>query len=520
MDSLTALISGTARRARRQKSTNALAVFLPLGAAAYFLGVSLLRAFGLPAWIPAGLAATVLGGLVFALRAARQGTQTHTIAALLDEKTDGQERFLTYVSLPDVSPSKSSASDVHAHLRVQAARKAALFVPKRDLPFRLDRRVPLTCAAAVLSGLLFGFVSGDEVSGRGTAGLPASVETRPLDALIRSLEQTAHTLTQPASMTRTERDADAAEKRRTERQQVGAALRELVRQLEGSSLTPQQKRRAIEETQKRLHLPVSLPQVLPIDLELLGSDNGQDGHPGTQEDASLAALNENLERLKQSLSQTSGSEPESSTGQTDRKSAAHSESGKVGDPALEAAGGGIQFDGLPDEPGKERADRTGNGTPGEQQTSLADPESRQAAAGVDPGKAGPTSHRQAASHDPTAAPRPGTDRRNADRPEQSDRTAGRSGGQGEGERYYGPGERMGGFTTKDVGYVKVRIPASVSTGPGRPQLTDNPDPAVPVTPYSNAPLAEDPRNPDAPQQPIPYEYRAILTQSEEGNTGP
>lgn len=79
---------------------------------------------------------------------------------------------------------------------------------------------------------------------------------------------------------------------------------------------------------------------------------------------------------------------------------------------------------------------------------------------------------------------------------------------------------MGDFTTKDVDYVKVRIPASVSTGPGRPQLTDNPDPAVPVTPYSNAPLAEDPRNPDAPQQPIPYEYRAILTQSEEGNTGP
>ncbi len=519
MDSLTALIAGTARRARRQKSTNALAVFLPLSAAAYFLGVSLIRAFGLPAWIPAGLAATVLGGLVFALRAARRGTRTHTIAALLDEKTDGQERFLTYVSLPDVSPSEPSASDVHAHLRVQAARKAALFVPKRDLPFRLDRRVPLTCAAAVLSGLLFGFVSGDEVSGRGTAGRPASVETRPLDALIRSLEQTTHTLTQPVSVTRTERDTDAAEKRRIERQQVGAALRELVRQLEGSSLTPQQKRRAIEETQKRLHLPVSLPRVLPFDLEPFGSDNGQDGHPGTQEDASLAALNQNLERLKQSLSQTSGSEPGPSTGQADRKSAAQPESGKAGDPGPKAAGGGIQFDGLPDEPRRERADRTGSGTPGEQQTSLTDPESRQAVAEVDPGKAGPMSHRQAASHDPTAAPRSGADRRNADRPEQSDRTAERSGGRGEGERYYGPGERMGGFTTKDVGYVKVRIPASVSTGPSRPQLTDNPDPAVPVTPYSNAPLAKDPRNPDAPQQPIPYEYRAILTQSEEGRTG-
>ena len=520
MDSLTALIAGTARRARRQKSTNALAVFLPLSAAAYFLGVSLIRAFGLPAWIPAGLAATVLGGLVFALRAARRGTQMHTIAALLDEKTGGRERFLTYVSLPDVSPSKSSASDVHAHLRVQAVRKAVLFVPKQDLPFRLDRRVPLTCAAAVLSGLLFGFVSGDEASGRGAGGPPAGVEIPPLDALIRSLEQAAHTLTQPASVARTDQDTDAAEKRRTERQQVGEVLRELVRQLESSSLTPQQKRRAIEETQERLHLPVSLPRVLPFDLEPFGSDNGLDGPPGTQEDASLAALNENLERLKQSLSQTSGGEPGPSTGQTDRKSATQPESSKAGDPEPKAAGGGIQFDRLPDKPGRERADRTGSGTPGEQQTSRTDLESRQAVAGVDPGKAGPMSHRQAASHDPTAAPRPGANRRSADRSEQSGRTAGRSGGRGEGERYYEPGERTGGFTTKDVGYVKVRIPASASTGPSRPQLTDNPDPAVPVTPYSNAPLAEDPRNPDAPQQPIPYEYRAILTQSEEGNTGP
>lgn len=520
MDSLTALIAGTARRARRQKSTNALAVFLPLGAAAYFLGVSLIHAFGLPAWIPAGLAATVLGGLVFALRSVCRGTQTHTIAAFLDEKTGGQERFLTYVSLPDVSPSESSASDVHAHLRVQAARKAALFVPKRDLPFRLDRCVPLTCAAAVLSGLLFGFVSGDEASGRGTGDPPAGVEIPQLDALIRSLEQTAYTLTQPASVTRTERDTDTAEKRWAERQQVGAALRKLVRQLESSSLTPQQKRRAIEETQKRLHLPVWLPQVLPFDLEPFGSDNEQGGHPGTQDDDSLTALNQNLERLKQSLSQTSGNEPGPGTGQTDRKSATQPESGKASDPEPKAAGGGIQFDGLPDGPRRERADRTGSGTPGEQQTSRTDPESRQAVAGVDPGKAEPVPHRQAARHDPTAAPRQGTNRRSADRPEQSGRTAGRSGGRGEGERYYEPGERTGGFTTRDVGYVKVRIPASVSTGPGRPQLTDNPDPAVPVTPYSNAPLAEDPRNPDAPQQPIPYEYRAILTQSEEGNSGP
>lgn len=520
MDSLTALIATTARRARRQKSMNALAGFLPLSAAAYFLGIGLIHAFGLPAWIPTGLAATVLGGLVFALRAARRGTQTHMIAAFLDEKTGGQERFLTYVSLPDVSPSESSASDVHAHLRVQAARKAVLFVPKRDLPFRLDRRVPLTCAAAVLSGLLFGFVSGDEVSGRGIGDPPADVEIPPLDALIRALEQTAHALTQPASVTRTERDTDAAEKRWAERQQVGAALRELVRQLESSSLTPQQKRHAIKETQKRLHLPVSFPQVLPIDLELLGSDNGQDGQPEKRGDDPLADLNQNLERLKQSLSQTSGSESGPGAGQTDRKSAAQPESGKTGDPEQKAAGGGIQFDGLPDEPRREQADRTGSGPPGEQQTSLGDPESRQAAAGVDLGKAGPMSHRQAASQDPTAAPRSGADRRNANRPEQSSRTRERSGGRGEGERYYEPGERTGGFTTKDVGYVKVRIPASLSTGPGRPQLTDNLDPAVLVTPYSNAPLAEDPRNPDAPQQPIPYEYRAILTQSEEGNTGP
>lgn len=513
MDSLTALLAGAIRRARRQKSTNALAVFLPLGAAAYFLGASLTRGFGLPVWIPAGLAAAVLGGLIFALLTARRATRTRTIASLLDEKTGGEERFLTYVSLPGVSPSESAASDFRTYLRIQTARKAALFVPKRDLPFRLDRRVPLACAAAVLSGLLFGFVSGDEATGRVTGGPPATVGIEPpaVDALIRAIEQTAHALTQPASVTRTDRDTDVAEKGQTENRQIGEALRQLVRRLESPSLTPEQKQSAIEETQKRLNLPVSLPRVLPIDLELLGSDSGQDGHPGKRGDDSLAKLNENLERLKQALSQTSGSEPGPGTGQTERNSVAQPESGKTGDPEPKAAGGGIQFDGLPDEPRKERADRTESGPPGQQQTSRTDPESRQAAA-VDPGKAGPMPHRQAAQPDPTATSPSGADRRNAEQHGPAGESTGRSGGQGDGERYYGPGERTDGFTTKDVGYVKVRIPASASPGPDRPQLTDNPDPAVPVTPYSNAPLAEDPQNPNTPQQPIPYEYRAILTQ--------
>ena len=509
MDSLTALLAGAVRRARRQKSANALAVFLPLGAAAYFLGASLTRAFGLPVWIPAGLAVAVLGGLIFALLTARRATQTRTIASLLDEKTGGRERFLTYVSLPDVSLSESAASDVRTHLRIQTARKAALFVPKRDLPFRLDRRVPLACAAAVLSGLLFGIVSGDEATGRETGGPPVMVgiDAPAVDALIRAIEQTAQALAQPASETRTDRDTDVAEKGQTEHRKIGEALRDLVQRLESPSLTPQEKRRAIEETQKRLYLPVSLPQVLPIDLELLGSDNGQDGQPEKQGGDSLAELNENLERLKQALSQTSGSEP--GTGQTDRNSVAQPESGKTGDPEPKAAGGGVHFDRLPDEPRRERADRTESGPLGQQETSRTDPESRQAAA-VDPGKAGPVPHRQAARHDPT--PRSGADRRNTEQPGPAGETAGKSGGQGDGERYYEPGERTDGFSTKDVGYVKVRIPASASPGPGRPQLTDNPDPAVPVTPYSNAPLAEDPQNPNTPQQPIPYEYRAILTQ--------
>lgn len=509
MDSLTALIAGAVRRARRQKSANALAVFLPLSAAVYLLGASLIRAFGLPVWIPTGLAAVVLGGLIFALRAARRATQTRTIASLLDEKTGGRERFLTYISLPDVSPSESAASDFRTHLRVQTARKAALFVPKRDLPFRLDRRVPLACAAAALSGLLFGFVPGDEASGRGVP--PAGVETPPLDTLIRTIEQMAHALTQPASTTRTERKTGATEKRQTEHRQIGEALLDLVRRLENPVLTPQEKRQAIEETQKRLNLPVSLPRVLPIELELLGSDNGQNGQPEKQGTDPLAELNENLERLKQSLSQTSGSEPGPSTGQTERNSVAQPESGSAGEPEPKAAGGGIQFDGFPDGPRRERADRTGSGTPGRQQASRTAPESRQAAA-VDPGKAGSGPHRQAARRDATAAPGSGADRRNADQPGQAGETAGRSGGHGDGERYYAPGERTEGFVTKDVGYVKVRIPASASTGPDRPQLTDNPDPAVPVTPYSNMPLAENPQNPNTPQQPIPYEYRDILTQ--------
>lgn len=520
MDSLNALIADTTRRARRQKRANALGFFLPLGVAVYFLGSSVVWSFGWPTWLPVGLAVAVLGGLTYALRQARRATQPRAIAALLDEKTNGQERFLTYVSLSSATdsartdPTTGRASDFLARLGSQAAHKAAFFAPKRDLPFRLDRRVPLACVAAVLSGLLFGFASS---GGAVDVALPAP------EVLLQAIEAAARELadpTQAGSGTRgaegapaasAERGTRAVENDHAERRRAAEELRTLVRQLKDPRRTPQDKQRLIEETQKRLNLPVSIPQMLPFDLKLFGADSDRADDPGNQgdspqpDDRTLAKVNENLEQIKKSLSAAHDSEPAGSGQATDQNPDPRQQSAQAGTPKPKPAGGGIKFDQSPDQSGTKQTAPTAGNTASQQKTSHADPRAERSETGVDPNKAGPAQHRHAARQQTDAARRP-----HADQTARRAQDSGKPGGQGTGERYYKPGEAPSGFTTKDVRYVKVRIPVAARTSGDGAELTDNPHQAVPATPYSNAPLADRPRDKDAPQQPIPYEYRAIL----------
>jgi hypothetical protein len=83
-------------------------------------------------------------------------------------------------------------------------------------------------------------------------------------------------------------------------------------------------------------------------------------------------------------------------------------------------------------------------------------------------------------------------------------------GGGRGERFLKPGEQPGGFLTKDVRFVKVRIPVGNEPQSGGDKLTENYDAAQPKTPYSNAPLKEGLPDQVQLKQPIPLEYRAIL----------
>ena len=494
MDSLSHLFATTARRVLWQRSANTLGFFLPLGIAVFFLGYGLVLACSLPIWVSFLPPVIVFGVLLNSLRQEKKSCQDGRIAGLLDEKTDGQERFLTLVTLP-------SSSDFLAQIRREAARKAAFFVPERDLPFQLDRRVPLACVGAVLSGLLFLFLP---TGGAALAPSDPSPSAPTPEALIQDIGEIARELIRPQS---------PSEEQQTE-QQAGAQLLVLSQNLKNPALTPQEKIRLIDEAQKRMNLPVPIPQILPIDLKLFGSDSKQDDSPGNQgdrpqpEDTPLAKTNERLEQLKQSLS-AQGREPQqgaqNQNQQNQTNQSGNQQSQKQKNTPQES-GGGIQFDQpqSQDNTGKKQAQQP---TAGQQQKPPQPgqkPDAQQPPSGVDP--AGHDEQRRHATPQSSQEKPP----QQATQPNQSDQQPGKSGGQGKGERFYKPGEQPGGFRTQDAGYVKVRIPTGIKAEQDSQELTENTNPAVPTTPYSNVPLADRPQEKNAPQQRIPLEYRSIL----------
>ncbi len=486
MDSLSQLLTATARRVLWQRSANTLGFFLPLGIAVFFLGYSLLLACSLPigfAFLPP---VVVFGFLLQSLRQGKKSYQDESIARLLDEKTAGQERFLTLTTL-------SSSSDFLAQVRSQAARKAAFFVPERDLPFHLDRRVPFACVGAVLSGLLFLFLPSGSAALAPSGLSPVAPTT---ETLLRNIEDIARQLVRVQSS--------------PEEQQVGAQLLVLAQELKNPALTPQEKMRLIDEAQKRMNLPLPVPQILPLDLKLFGSDSKQDDSPGNQgdspqpENTPLAKTNEDLEQLKQSLS-AQRNEAQPGTQNTNQPDQSDNQRSQKQQDTSQESDGGIKFDQpqSQEQKGKQQAQQNTSGQQQQAPQPGQQPDAQQPPSGVDPHKAGPEQRRHATQQS--------NERKQPQQsPEQSDQQPGQSGGQGKGERFYKPGEQPGGFLTQAARYVKVRIPTGVEVEQDSRELTENTSPAVPTTPYSNAPLADRPPEKKTPQQRIPLEYRAIL----------
>ncbi len=483
MDSLSQLFTATARRVLWQRSANTLGFFLPLGIAVFFLGYCLILACALSIGFSFLPPLVVFGFLLKSLRQGKKSYQDESIARLLDEKTAGQERFLTLATLP-------SSSDFLAQVRSQAARQAAFFVPERDLPFHLDRRVPFACVGAVLSGLLFLFLPSGSAALAPSSLSPVAPTT---ETLLQNVEDMARQLVRAQST--------------PEEQQAGAKLLVLAQELKNPALTPQEKMRLIDEAQKRMNLPLPVPQILPLDLKLFGSDSRQDDNPGNQGDSPqpeqtpLAKTHENLEQQSLSTQRNEAQPGTQNTNQTDQSDKQQSQQQNT----PQESGGGLTFDQPQSQEQKGRQPAQQN-TSGQQQQAPPpgqQPDTRQPPSGVDPHKAGHEQHRHATQQS--------NERKQPQQaPEQSDQQPGQSGGQGKGERFYKPGEQPGGFLTQAAGYVKVRIPTGMKTDQDSQELTENTSPAVPTTPYSNAPLADRPPEKNAPQQRIPLEYRGIL----------
>ncbi len=496
LDKLSQLIVSTHYRALRQQRMNTLGFFLPLGVMLFFLADVLLYSFCLPSVFALILPLIVLGFMLNSLGHDKKTIRQETIATLLDEKTDGKERFLTLVTLPPSHPSEhpAAAASFLTQLRNEAARKAAFFVPKRDLPFQLDRRVPVAFLGAVLSGILLLFLPmGDAASGD-AAAVPHSAPAP--EAFIQNIEDIARNLLRPQST--------------PESHKTGAQLLILTQELKDPTLTPQQQIRLIDEAQKRMNLPASIPQILPIDIKLFGSDSQQEDDPGNQRDPPqsenqpLAKTNENLEQLKKALSAAHGNEPQQGSknqDQSDEQSDSKEQQNRK--PQPKESGGGIKFDQPQQKTGQKQSEQNSSD---QQQQSAQQLNKPHSPSGVDPRKAGQESQRQA-TQNASAGQQP--QRPNPSR-QQPKNQIGKASGQGTGERFYKKGEQPGGFLTKDARFVKVRIPTVLETDAGSGQRTENASGAVPSIPYSNAPLVDRPEERNAPQQPIPLEYRAIL----------
>ena len=435
MDSLSQLFTATARRVLWQRSANTLGFFLPLGIAVFFLGYCLILAWALPVGFAFLPPLVVFGFLLKSLRQGKKSYQDESIARLLDEKTAGQERFLTLATLP-------SSSDFVAQIRSQAARKAAFFVPERDLPFHLDRRVPFACVGAVLSGLLFLFLPSGSAALAPSGPSPVAPTT---ETLLQNIEDLARQLVRSPSP--------------PEEQQAGAQLLALAQELKNPALAPQDKIRLIDEAQKRMSLPLPVPQILPFDLKIFGSDSKQDDSPGNQGDSPqpeqtpMAKTQENLEQLKQSLSaQSNETQPGTqNTNRTDQSDKQHSQQQNTPQES-----GGIKFDQplSQEQKGKQQAQQNTSGQQQQAPQPGQQPDTRQPPSGVDPHRAGPEQHRHATQQS--------NERKQPQQsPEQSDQQPGQSGGQGKGERFYQPGEQPGGFLTQAARYVKVRIPTGI-----------------------------------------------------------
>lgn len=472
------VIERTGQRLLRQQQINIVIFFLPVAAATVFVGRALLTAFSLPPLLIL-LPLVLLGALLtFALWQTKKAQEREAAAALLDEKTDGQERFLTLATLPQAQ----REAPLFTLVQRQAEKKAVSFAPARDVPFTLDRRVLWALLASALCVLALFLIP---LAPPLTLFAP---EPAP-EVALAELEATARTLLN--------------EGKTPEEQVAGAQLLALAEELKKPELSPQEKEKLIEETEKRIKLNLPLPQLIPLDLKIFASDSKKNEGKGGGESDQPQPNDQPLSKGDKGGDQPNKS-PDSTAG-NEQKRGPGNEGEKKDQSQPRDAGGGIKFDMPQQQQEGKKQERPGEKQSGQQDKSNQNPDQAQNSQtpGSDPNRPG---GQQGQGNDPEKkGPNP-----NPQQPGQTEKGTGTTAGRGPGERFLRPGEQPGGFLTKDARFVKVRVPVGQEAQDDNSKRTDNPNATVPKTPYSNAPLKEGPPDQAQPKQPIPLEYRDIL----------
>ena len=467
------VITRTAQRLRLHRYLNILGFFLPLGLA---LGLGGAVTLASVSW-PLALLLGPLGGWAFffckALRHVHIGHQT--AAVLLDKKTQSKERFLTLATIAQ-PPDRMAIL-----LQRDAAGRAAFFVPERDVPFQLDRRVPI--------GLL---VSSLCVAGALGLFWPPS---QPISALLSPGLNPSHKPLQLAELEKKAREL-TAQGNTPQEQAAGTELVAPVKRLRASGLGRHEKELLIGEAEQRIKLDIRLPQLLPIDLKLFATESRNDGAGGNQK--------QDLAKQAQSRGpNTRSSVAEGTQAGQQRRDNGPSEGDQNRQTEPPQESGGIQFE-QPERRGHQQhpADHQADGA--RRVSSRHDPTQRPQ--GDDPNIPG-EQHRPDRN-----TPGPQSDPNRAGPTER-----GRGKDPSQGKALVQAGEKSGGFLTKDMRFVKVRVPVGEADQSDTRQRTANTSPARPITPYSNAPLTDRQRGPTPARQPIPLEYRSLLNGADDAD---
>lgn len=489
MDKAVSLIEDTKQRMRAQKTVNRIAFLALNGIALLFGNYALASGFSLPPWVTLTLLAMAL--TPFFLRVARESRSdiTKSVATLIDEKVTGRERFLTIATAKSPPIQGARQAEIQTQLRRQAAQKATFFVPQHELPFKIERRVSLSMGAAVSGFLLFLYA-------------PAS----------KSPQQTSHanpslvaTKAEPSSAPNRQEFTPGVEPRlgpRVSGPQQSIKFR-AAEQQKPVSMEIQEAKTPVKQDRSLLNWDIPLPQIFPIDLNFFRTED-QTGQSERNPQTDFERQEKGAEDLNQGREVSEATSASMSRGESPEKDGATSkgQATKINE-KKEKTGGGITFDQALPAGGKKDVERAGakNAAPS---NGLADGRQQNS---VGPGAA-------QGNHNRTAA-LPGRNLSSQNTggstlPNTGSRNNYQSGPEQELNRFYKKGEGAVGFLIKDLGYVTVRIPLDETDPHSSEDLLPNEDSAVPITPYSNAPLKDDPSVESVIRQRVPLEYQDIL----------